>query len=309
METSFLAYVRGRCRTLPTRDVVLGIGDDAAVYTPAGPQVICTDQIIDAVDFEYRPEIAEDIGYKSVAINLSDIAAMGATPRHMLVTLSLPVGDAIDIAAGVYDGIIAAASQFGVSIIGGDISTYDGPLAISVTVTGDLPTGQSAWTRRGGDVDQAVYVTGPVGGSILGRHLRPTPRVSLAAMLRDLVDVTAAIDISDGLSLDLDRLLAASGVGVLLDPSAIPIHDDAVRLSEQSGQTPFRHAWSDGEDFELIFTVDSNDAATIESHDWTATGHDKPIRIGTTTSRMGLWQNTDGHQTRLSPQGYVHGRP
>lgn len=306
METSFLAYVRGRCRSLTTADVEIGIGDDAAVYRPRGRQVVCTDQIIDGVDFIFQADIAADVGYKSVAINLSDIAAMGAVPRSILVTLSLPRSNATEIAGGVYDGIIAAAAEFDLSIIGGDISTYDGPLAISVTIIGDLAGDTKAWTRGGGGEDQAVFVTGPVGGSFLGRHLRPVPRVQLVAPLREIANVTAAIDISDGLSLDLDRLLAASGVGVHLDVDAIPIHDDAVARAQQTGQTPFRHAWSDGEDFELIFLVNQTDAAAIEGHNWDAAKLPKPIRIGTTTGRMGLWKTQGNRHERLSPQGYVH---
>lgn len=306
METSFLAYVRGRCRSLKSENVDIGIGDDAAVYQPRGRQVVCTDQIIDGVDFVYDAKIADDIGFKSVAINLSDIAAMGATPRFVLVTLALPEANATEIAGAVYNGILRAATEFNLSIIGGDISTYEGPLAISVTLIGDLADDQVPWTRSGGGENQAVYVTGPVGGSFLGRHLRPVPRVELAADLRRIATVTAAIDISDGLSLDLDRLLAASGVGILIDVDAVPIHDDAVARAEQTGQTPFRHAWSDGEDFELIIIVSEDDATKIDQHDWSALGHLKPVRIGTTSGRMGLWNVKDGRHERLSPQGYVH---
>ncbi len=323
MEQSFLAYLRGRCRSLP--QVAVGIGDDAAVIDPGSAQwVVCTDQIIDGVDFDAgttdvspqsseiaSPEIASpeiekhalaDVGYKSVAINLSDIAAMGGTPVSALVTLALPRRGATGIAAEVYEGILAAAAEYEIAIAGGDISTYDGPLSVSVTLLGTVPTG-GAWLRSGASDGDAILLTGAVGGSILGRHLRPQPRVELARRLREMVDVHAAIDISDGLSLDLDRLCAASGVGAELDMDVIPIHDDATKLSKTSGRTPTEHAWSDGEDFELILTTSQSDADKICNHNL-----EVPLtQIGTIVGRTGLWQRLSGKVQRLSPQGYVHG--
>jgi thiamine-monophosphate kinase len=299
VEQSFLAYLRGRCRTLP--QVAVGIGDDAAILDPCTgrQQVACTDQIIDGVDFRSDDHSLADIGYKAMAINLSDIAAMGATPRAALVTLALPNKNATRIAGDVYEGILEAAEEFNVAIAGGDLSTYDGPLSISVTLLGDVQTG-TAWLRSGAADGDAIVVTGPVGGSIRGRHLRPNPRIELANQLRATVKVTAAIDISDGLSLDLDRLCASSGVGAELDVDCIPIHDDAVLLAQKTGRTPFEHAWSDGEDFELIVTMDQTDADK-------AIAADSSLKqIGNVTGRTGLWKRKTGKLERLSPQGYIH---
>jgi thiamine-monophosphate kinase len=301
MEQSFLAYLRGRCRSLP--QVAVGIGDDAAVIDPIASRqtIACTDQIIDGVDFLSDQHSLADIGYKAMAINLSDIAAMGATPKSALVTLSLPKKNATRIAGDVYEGILEAASEFQIAIAGGDISTYEGPLAINVTLLGDVATG-SAWLRSGAQVGDAILVSGAVGGSLQGRHLRPTPRIALSNRLRELVNVTAAIDISDGLSIDMDRLLAKSGVGVELKVDAIPIHADAVALSQQSGRTPFEHAWSDGEDFELLVTMSPADAEKIASIDLGV-----PLtQIGTLTSRTGLWKVENGRHERLAPQGFIH---
>lgn len=300
MEQSFLAYLRGRCRDLPK--VAVGIGDDAAVLDPVeGQQVACTDQIIAGVDFRDEDSLA-DVGYKSMAINLSDIAAMGATPTAALVTLALPNRNATRIAGDVYEGILEAATEFNVSIAGGDLSTYDGPLSISITLLGCVPRG-GAWLRSGANEGDAILVSGAVGGSLRGRHLRPQARVQLATRLREIVEVTAAIDISDGLSLDLDRLCASSGVGAELDIDRIPIHDDAVELSKTSGRTPWQHAWSDGEDFELIVTMSQADAVRALAVDFAV-----PLaQIGTTTGRTGLWKRAGGKVERLSPQGYIHG--
>lgn len=306
MEQSFLAYLRGRCRSLP--QVTVGIGDDAAVLEAVeGQQVACTDQIIDGVDFrsDQLPSSGHslaDVGYKSMAINLSDIAAMGAVPQAALVTLTLPRQGATKTAGDVYEGILQAAAEFDLAIAGGDISTYDGPLAISVTILGAVPSG-TAWLRSGANEGDAILVSGSVGGSISGRHLRPQARVDLALQLRKLVKVTAAIDISDGLSLDLDRLCASSGVGAELKVDEIPIHLDAVELSQHSGRTPFEHAWSDGEDFELILTMSQADAET-------AIAGSDPVsltQIGKIVGRTGLWNDVGGKLQRLSPQGYIHG--
>jgi thiamine-monophosphate kinase len=307
MEQSFLAYLRGRTRTLPS--VAVGIGDDAAVIDlPTGPdgvqQVACTDQIIDGVDFRSESQPLAAIGYKSIAINLSDIAAMGATPTLALVTLALPSSNATEIAGEVYEGILQACAEFGVAIAGGDLSTYDGPLAISVCILGTVV---APWLRSGVVEGDAIFVSGSLGGSILGRHLRPTPRIELATRLRQHVEVHAAIDISDGFSLDLDRMLAASRVGAELDLDQIPIADAAMELSTTSGRSPLEHAWSDGEDFELIFTVDQAAAACLEQLSESDLSI-KITRVGTVVGRTGLWKRVANSKLqRVFPQGFVHG--
>ena len=300
VELSFLAYLRGRCRSLPS--IHLGIGDDAAAITPNEKlQLSCTDQIIDGVDFLSSEHALKDVGYKSVAINVSDIAAMGGIPKAALVTLTLPVENSTKIAGEVYEGILEASKKYDIAIAGGDISTYDGPLAINVCLLGEVAENK-IWRRSGASENQAIMITGAVGGSLLRRHLRPEPRIELARELQTLVEVTAAIDISDGLSLDLDRLCAASGVGAELYTDRIPIHSDATKLSESSGRSPFQHAWSDGEDFELLLTMSQQDADLIalQRPDLGVT------QIGTTVGRTGLWRKHDRKLERLPPQGYMH---
>ncbi|MFG0289333.1 MAG: thiamine-monophosphate kinase [Rhodopirellula sp. JB044] len=315
MEQSFLAYLRGRTRSLPS--VAVGIGDDAAVLnfpgTPTTPdsvdktglqQVACTDQIIDGVDFRSDSQPLASIGYKSIAINLSDIAAMGATPTAALVTHSLPSDNATEIAGEVYEGILEACAQFNVAVAGGDLSTYDGPLAISVTLLGTVT---APWLRTGAKEGDAIFVSGSLGGSLSGRHLRPIPRIELANRLRQHVNVNAAIDVSDGFSLDLDRMLASSRVGAELNIEQIPISDAAHAMSKDSGRSPLEHAWSDGEDFELIFTVEESDASTLEK----LSADDLSVnvtRVGSVVGRTGLWKRITGSKLeRVFPQGYVHG--
>ena len=134
MEQSFLAWVRGRVRKLP--QVAVGIGDDAAVLDwPSDQQMVtCVDTITDGVDFVLADHALADIGHKAIAVNLSDIAAMGARPTAALIAISLPEHGATETAAGVYDGILATADRYGVAIAGGDITCYDGPLSISITL-------------------------------------------------------------------------------------------------------------------------------------------------------------------------------
>ena len=300
MELSFLAYLRGRCRSLPK--IRLGIGDDAAaIKTSELLQLSCTDQIIDGVDFLSSEHALSDAGYKAVAINVSDIAAMGGTPKAALITLTLPNKDSTKIAGEVYEGILQAAEKYNLSIAGGDISTYDGPLAINVCLLGEVAE-EKIWCRNSAKEADAILVTGPVGGSLRGRHLHPEPRLDVVRKLQPLVNVHAAIDISDGLSLDLDRLCAASGCGAELNIEHIPIHADAEIMSETSGRTPFQHAWSDGEDFELILTMSQQDADKLNEHH-----ADLGItQIGKTVGRTGLWKSDGRKLERLPPQGYTH---
>ncbi|ELP35138.1 thiamine-phosphate kinase [Rhodopirellula baltica] len=308
MEQSFLAYLRGRTRQLP--QVAVGIGDDAAVIDWPGSvssdqpqlrQVACTDQILDGVDFRSEEQSLSDIGFKAMAINLSDIAAMGATPSSALVTLALPAENATEIAGEVYEGILEAAQKYQVAIAGGDLSTYDGPLSISITILGWT---EKPWLRTGAEEGDALFVTGALGGSLLGRHLRPEPRVELAAKLKQTVNVHAAIDVSDGFSLDLDRMLAASRMGAELELETLPISQAAHQFAEKSGRTPLEHAWSDGEDFELVFCVAPEEAAIIESTDWGV-----PVtRVGKVVGRTGLWKRVATSKfERVFPQGFVHG--
>jgi thiamine-monophosphate kinase len=302
MEQSFLAWLRGRVRHLP--GVAIGIGDDAAILdVPAGHQLVATtDTIIDSVDFVSGEHSPADIGYKAMAINLSDIAAMGGTATAALVTLSLPANRATQTAAGVYEGILEAAERFGVAISGGDLSVYDGPLSITITMLGTVPTG-TAWLRSGAVEGDVLVVSGPVGGSLLGRHLRPTPRLDLVKPLRDHVAVHAAIDISDGFSLDLDRLCAASGVGAEIDTEALPIHADAISRAAKTGRKPLDHALGDGEDFELILALSADDWKRIEPQSASL----GLVCVGGLIGRTGLWSRGDRGLKRMLASGFIHG--
>jgi thiamine-monophosphate kinase len=302
MEQSFLAWLRGRQRTLP--QVELGIGDDAAViHWPAESVIATVDTIVDGVDFKLHEHDRASIGRKALAVSLSDIAAMGAEPVAVLVSLQLPKEQPAQLAAALYEGLLELASEYKVALAGGDLTVAAAPLALTTTVLGALPAGQTAWTRRGAQVGDLVCVTGSLGGSILGHHLKFTPRLHAARQLARHCSIHAAIDISDGLSLDLDRLCAASGVGVELDLMQIPIAPAAFELSGGERAEALEHALGDGEDFELLLTM------SPESFDIASTlDLGVPLTvIGKCVSRTGLWAKQGGKLHRLNPRGYVHG--
>ncbi len=319
VEQSFLAWLKGRQNSLP--QIQLGIGDDAAIVrcSPGHELVVANDGIVDGVDFLASTHSLREVGRKAIAINLSDLAAMRAEPTAILVQLSLPQQNSTQIAAEVYEGILDICRQYDVAIAGGDLTVYPGPLAIGVTILGQVPTGE-AWQRCGAQPGDAIVVTGAFGGSLLGRHLQVQPRVREALRIASLANIRAAIDVSDGLSLDLDRLCAASGVGAELAVTQIPIHADAYRQATEEAQgdgketaaktnptvahrTPLQHALGDGEDFELVMAVAPEEVDRLLASDCGVS----LTRIGTFTKRTGLWLQHTGKLERLAPSGYIHG--
>lgn len=276
----FRLIERIRERTAQARgDVRLGIGDDAAVLAvPAGQELaVAIDTLIEGVHFP-RGTAPADIGWKALAVNLSDLAAMGAVPAWALLALTLPTADA-EFVDGLAEGFAQLAQAHGVALVGGD--TTRGPLGLSVAVHGFVPPGQ-ALTRAGARVGDAVLVTGTLGDAagglrlaqgalsfdrlqpahafLRGRLDRPTPRVQAGLALRGYA--SACIDISDGLLADLGHVCAASGVGAELDADALPL-SSALRAS--FGDALSREfALSGGDDYELCITVAAaNVAAAI----------------------------------------------
>lgn len=249
-------------KNLPTNDhLVVGPGDDCAVLDFRGSQLLFkTDAIVEDVHFTAETP-PEKIGRKALARNLSDIAAMAGTPTAALVTIGLPKNfDAARIEA-IYSGINALARQHNVAIAGGE-TTSAPKMFISVALLG---TTTKAIRRNGAKVGDAIFVTGTLGGSLLGWHLDFEPRLAEARWLAEKFSIHAMIDLSDGLAGDLRHILTASGVGAELLGSAIPISRIAKALAreESSAKPPLLAALTDGEDFELLFTVASKDAVPL----------------------------------------------
>jgi thiamine-monophosphate kinase len=189
-----------------------------------------------------------------LARNLSDIAAMGGVPRWAVVSLGLTTETRVATVDGIYRGMQAVANRFGVAIVGGDVTRTDGPLFVSVSLVGEVEK-QRLKLRSAARAGEMVFITGTLGGSRLGKHLRFTPRIDEARWLARHFPVGAMMDVSDGLGSDLRRLAEASGMGFDVLADAIPVSGAARRLAKADGTTGLEHAWCDGEDFELLFTL------------------------------------------------------
>ena len=252
--------------------VITGIGDDAAIIDFAGqPLVITMDAIAEGTHFRLpnlqeaselvRAEAFERIGRKALAVSLSDIAAMGATPIAATLSFQCPKGLTIDDLKALYRGAARLAAEFNLEIVGGDTNTWADGLVVSSTVFGTRSCQLTGWSLGGAQDGDAIYVSGAFGGSIHGRHFDFEPRLRLAKHLADHYQVNSATDASDSLTMDLMAMATASGLSFAIDLDAVPISED-VRADEN--KSALEHALSDGEDFELIFTVGPDVAAQLD---------------------------------------------
>lgn len=265
---------RIRARLNPGPDVVLGLGDDAAVLRPrAGQLLVAACDVLNELVHFAADDPPDAIGHKSAAVNLSDLAAMGAEPAWALLGLSLPEADA-DWLEGFLDGFLGLAGQHGLQLVGGD--TTRGPRSISVSVMGWVPEG-AALTRSGARIGDDIWVSGTLGDAaaaldgggtgddatwLRDRLCRPTPRVALGCALRGIAH--AAIDVSDGLLADLGHVLAASAVGASVDVDALPT---SPALRSCGIDATRRRTWqcTGGDDYELLFSAPAADRGRIES--------------------------------------------
>ncbi|MEE9603841.1 MAG: thiamine-phosphate kinase [Thermoguttaceae bacterium] len=305
MESELIAWLRER---LPPHPLLrLGPGDDAAVLDMAriGECIVTVDLLTSGVDFVLHEVDARRVGRKALAVNLSDIAAMAGRPLAAVVALALPRKGGMRLAVELYEGLLPLAEEFDVAIAGGDTNAWDGPLAISVTMLGEV-TDRGPLRRDGARPGDRILVTGSIGGSILGRHFDFQPRVKEALLLAERYQLNAGIDMSDGLSVDLSHLARESGLGAELRSDTIPIAEDAHQLAKQlcDGTTPLDHALCDGEDFELLLAVGPDEAERILSEQ----PLDIPIAdIGHFTAQPGLRQtDAAGTTTRLEVGGWEH---
>lgn len=292
-----------RSKVIDRPPVRVGIGDDAAVLgSVAGKDwLVATDMLMEGVDFTFPPATPELAGRKALAVNLSDIAAMGGRPTAAFVSVALPIDRGVEFARSLHSGVLELADKYDVVLAGGDTNSWHGPLVINVAVVGE-PWGTQSITRYCAKPGDWIFVTGWLGGSIGGHHLTFEPRVREAKLLTELVSVHAMIDISDGLAADLHHILERSRVGAIIDAAAIPI-SDAARLSSDD-RTPLHHALADGEDFELIFTVSPDDGCKLlaEWRDLTPISH-----IGQITAEAGCWlRQHDDRLEPLPPLGWTH---
>lgn len=309
MEAEFIAWAKRRVAKLPTPE--LGIGDDAAILKWGTPEisgatgtqiVVTTDALGDGTHFRLSEHAPRRIGRKAAAVNLSDIAAMGAKATSLLVSFTLPRNATSQLARELFEGICEIAEHFQVSISGGDTNCWDGPLNICITAIGEVRNNE-VWRRGGAKAGDLAVVTGPVGGSILGKHLDFLPRLDLAERLSGKGLVHAATDVSDGLALDLHHLGTDSRIGVIVDLEKIPISPAAQELAKNTGKTPLQHALGDGEDFELLLAIPPKSIPELKTMGlW-----ESFFVVGEFTQRTGLWSRIGQKLQQLPPIGYSHG--
>jgi len=304
-----------------------GIGDDAAVLHPRHADeywLVATDMLLENIDFRRKWISAGCLGYKSLAVNLSDLAAMGARPRFFTVSLALPAGISERWILGFYDGLTELSNRAGAHIIGGDFSLSKSGISISITVLGES-LNRKVLYRSGGRAGDLLYVTGTLGQAAAGlrlletgrrqgrsrsrtsaiqAHRRPEPRCEAGLWLAQSGLIRCMMDLSDGLSMDLPRLCAASAVGAEIYAADLPVFEDAAHW----GCDPVDLALNGGEDFELLFAVPDPRAGLLERS--YPERFPRITRIGRLTRDPGkVWIHRPGRRpSRLAEQGYDHFR-
>ena len=310
----------------PAGALQIGIGDDAAVTAGVRGEldVLTTDALVEGVHFDLRFSSFADVGYKALAVNVSDIAAMGATPRLALLSLILPDRLSVAEVDSLLDGFSRMADEAGVLLAGGNITRTPGPLTIDVTAVGHVRR-RRVLTRGGGKAGDILYVTGAVGAAAAGlgllraaarapddeelvalieRHRRPVPRLRVGALLGRTRAATACMDLSDGLADAVSQLAQASGTGAVIDAATLPIPAAARRWFESQGQDPVRAALAGGDDYELLFSASPRVRGRLRTVIRQARG--VPItRIGELTASPAILVKRDA-ATEPLPDGFTH---
>jgi thiamine-monophosphate kinase len=301
-EFDFISWLRQHQSRSPL--VRLGIGDDLAVLKlpPDDLLLVGVDQMMDGVHFDSAIHSPRAIGRKAMNRNLSDCAAMACLPAAAVATLCLPKGVGEEYARELYLGMTEAGQPFDCPVVGGDTGSWPGKLVVSVTILG-RSAGVEPVTRSGAKPGDTVYVTGPLGGSILGRHMTFTPQVLAGRFLGRNGQASAMIDLSDGLSRDLAHICRDSGVGADVFESKLPVHADALEM-RRDGRSPVDHALNDGEDYELLFTAPKS---LFSSDLFEASLIDSFTAIGTIKGGFGIqFVHRDGTMSLLQPQAWEH---
>lgn len=287
--------------------VPLGIGDDAAGLACRDDRetLVATDMLLDGVHFVVEECGPYWAGRKALAVNLSDLAAMGRCMASF-VSIAIPRNWNAREADELMRGVLELAAKWDCPVAGGDTNSWDGRLVINVAVVGESIEATSI-RRAGAQVGDVIVVSGALGGSIYGRHLMFEPRLDVALQLLKLARPNSMIDLSDGLSSDLWHILKASHVGAVLEQKLIPVHEDVRHHADVvnlSSQPAFAHALHDGEDFELLFTLSAAQWETLRQN-WKL-----PIaltKIGMIVSEEACRIVSEtGESKELVPGGYVH---
>jgi thiamine-monophosphate kinase len=281
-ESELIARIQARLPPAPPW-LLVGIGDDAAVVEPERNHVdvLSVDTLVEGVHFDRAFVPPDAIGHRAIAVNLSDLAAMGAAPRAALVAMALPFSLRVDDFDAIVSGLAATAARHRLHVAGGNLTRSPGPLVIDVTITGTVKRRQ-VLLRSGARAGDDVWVSGSIGGAAVGlmvlvsakganiastlslddkssgcieRYLRPEPRVRLGVLLARNRAATACIDLSDGFSDGVHRIADASGVGIIVDADSVPVEDAARGMAAIAGDLGLGAAMGGGDDYELLFTA------------------------------------------------------
>ncbi len=308
--------------------VILGIGDDCAALEFNGSDYLLwtIDTLVEGVHFDLAYTSLFQLGWKSLTVNLSDIAAMGGEPRQALLSLGWPPARHRRLALDFAAGLAQAAREYGVAVIGGDTVASPGGLIVTVTLTGQVPVNQML-RRSGAKIGDVVFVTGPLGEAAAGleilrhgltlppdlkaplleAHLQPRPHLRAGRLLAEEGLATALIDTSDGVATDLFHICQASGVGARIPAATLPVSPRVMAVAPHLGRAPEELALTGGEDYLLLFTSPPEAAGRL-SPSFSRAGLAPPCRLGRIVPGDRVILETEAGEVDISGKGYDHFR-
>ncbi len=302
-EFSFIKWIRNNQKK--DKNIIIGIGDDCSSIKINHNllYLITTDMLVEGTHFELKKNTPRKIGKKSIACSISDIAAMGCSAKYAVVSICFPLKTKTRFAKELFLGMKEEADEYNIKIIGGDIVKGKKMLAINVAMFGKND-GLKPVTRSGAKVDDAIMVTGTLGGSILRKHISFRPRLKEGLILNKKFSINSMIDVSDGLVADLNHLLEESGAGASLYEDKIPISADAKKLARKTGLSVLYHALHDGEDYELLFTLSNKESERLlASRSFSI----RVSKIGHIKKQSGIFMQDSNRKLRkIKPLGYKH---
>jgi thiamine-monophosphate kinase len=328
-ERALIERIRRRLPPPPS-SLVVGIGDDAAVAAVERGTlaVLTTDALVEGVHFDRRYSSAFDVGYKSLAVNISDVAAMGAAPRLALLSLMLPASLPTTDLESLIDGVAELARATGVTVAGGNITRSPGPLVVDVTVMGAVKP-RRVLTRAGAHPGDQLFVSGSIGAAAAGlswlqhhgrdsapspedpqlqecvtRHRRPEPRARLGSLLGRMRAASACMDLSDGLADAVRQIALASGTGARIERARLPVHPGATAYFSDRGQDPVAMSLAGGDDYELLFAVTRRARRRLKTVSQQARGLPL-VHIGELTTDPAIVLD-HGESVEPLPVGFVH---
>jgi len=290
-------------RKLSPEDFPIGIGDDMAQIRIGNESVfITTDILLDGVHFDLQQTTLKQVGYKAMAVSLSDCAAMATMPVAAVVSVAMPKSYGTEELKELHSGIIYVGDKYDCYLVGGDITCWknENPFAISVAMLSRQAKNNPV-KRSGAKTGDIICVTGSLGGAGFGKHLEFEPRVKEALKIAQMVTVNSMIDLSDGLSSDLNRICRQSSVGAVIEAAQIPVSDNTLKTDN-----PLDSALNDGEDFELLFTLSQNDCEKLFNK-WDETLPINRIGVINQTGKIQI-KMQDDRIIELEAKGYDHFR-